>query len=397
MMDSDAALLRYDHGPTDLAKQHCGSPKDKCLSHSSLNDEFLYSYDYTTGKSTDKHQFAEVHGRGDTARDIDDENGLSFVRLLKKELSKKKIQENGSMTEEYKDNYFRLVETNQTLAKSVDLIKTKIKQYKHALNNISVEHDQILKAYAKQLEEFKQKIVVEKSKYEDEQRSVLFLRNDIRDVHKKIETYETEIVKTIGARKNAETDGSYKECEMVSINETHDAYKIRLLHVYKELDMARENSKRFNHTKKQFQEKMNFLLNTNEKIKLYFENLLLDNETLKLENRSLGKVLKAHENICLELLRIAADKLDSHNDTKTLNEITAIMKILDENKDRYARQKQKIQIKRQKVPPTTHCYSMKEGHDMKDDDNQEEYHEAMGYHDGNGDGAGFVHLLDELE
>lgn len=394
MMDVDSAMLRYNRGLSTPDKQICASPSKKCLSDSSLNNEFtLYTYDYTTGKSTTEPSVAEAHTY--PVRDIEDEHGLSFVRLLKKELSKKKIQENGSMTEEYKDNYFRLVETNQMLAKSVEMIKNKIKQYKHALNSVSEEHDEKIKSYVKQLEEIKQKIVLEKSKYDDEQRGILHLRNDIREIHRKIENHENEIGKSIEARKKAEAEGSYKECEIVSMNETHDAYKQRLLHVYKEMDMVRENAKRFNHTKNQFQEKMTFLINTNEKIKAYFENLLLDNETLKLENKSLEKVLKAHENICLELLRIAADKLDSHNDTKTLNDITAIMKTLDEKKEKYARQKQKIQINRQKNP--AQGYSMKEGHDMKDDENEEQYHEAVGYHDGNGDGAGFVQLLNELE
>lgn len=375
---------------TNKTKSNNSPPVRECLSDSSLlNEMTLYSYDYTTGK-TSRGEVEETQ-----SGDMDDENNLSFVRLLKTELSKKKIQESGSMTEEYKDSYFRLVETNQTLAKGVNLIKTKIKQYKHAMTSIAEEHDENMQLYTKQMEDLKQKIILEKSKYDEEQRSILLMRNEIRDMHRKVETSENEIQKTMEARKSAEENGTYKECEIISMHETYESSKQKLMQIYKEMDMVRDRSKRFHHTKKQFQEKISFLLSTNEKIKVYFENLLLGNETIKVENKSLEKVLKAHENICLELLRIAADKLDSHNDTKILNDITAIMKTLDLNKDNHARQKQKIQMNRQKIPSQNFKF-MESAQEMNEEE-EDEFHEAVAHHDGNGDGGGIMQLLEELE
>ncbi|KAI5694361.1 hypothetical protein M8J75_015593 [Diaphorina citri] len=396
-MDSSAANMRYHlNRGYPKSKSTVTTPlKHKSLSDSSLLNELtLYTFDYTTGKGV-----ADKPESGEGQPEMEDEGGVSFVRLLKRELSKKKIQENGTMTEEYKDNYFKLVELNQTLTKSINQIKNKIKQYKQSLNNINEKHEEEMQLYSNQMEDMKKNIVHEKAKLEEEQRDIVNMRNSLKEMTRKIETFESEIHKTVDARKTAETEGTYKDCEIVTVKEAHDMHKQSLQHLQKELEAVRENAKRFNHTKKLFEEKIDFLLNTNEKIKVYFENLLLDNETLKLENKSFEKVLKAHENICLELLKIAADKLDSHNDGKVLNEITDIMKKLDENKERYTKQLKKIQSNRQQKLSDTQQNQMKSGRETGEVDEGpgEDYYEAESSGHGKGDGFEINQFLEDSD
>lgn len=381
-MDGEGVGMFCHKNPVRKSKPITATSTRKSLSDSSLvNEKTLYTYDYTTCKDCPPIQSARVGGEGD-------EGGLSFVRLLKRELSKKKIQENGTLTEEYKDNYFKLVDLNRTLTKNVNQIKTKIKQYKQILSKLNDKHDEEIQMYTNQIENITKNMVLEKSKLEEEQREVLGLRNAVRDTSRRIETFESEIQKTVEARKSAEAESTFRDCEIATASESHDTYKQRLLQVNKELEVIRENSKRFKLTRHHFEDKIKSLLNTNEKIKVNFGNLLLDNETLKLENKSLDKVLKAHENICLELLKIAADKLDAHNDGKVLNEITHIMKKLDENKEKFARQMKRIRMSKQQGKQLEEPNSMISEKSKEDSETIDPFYEVVGT-SGNGHGDGF--------
>ncbi|KAL1459822.1 hypothetical protein WDU94_011775 [Cyamophila willieti] len=358
----------YDPGAEEselhyhLGRSHRRCPKTlssptRVLTESSQLNEFtLYSHDYT--KDTDRRKLQD-DSRISRENGFDgEEGGLSFVRLLKRELSRKKILENGTLTEEYKDNYFHLVELNQTLTKRITQIKSKMKHYKQVVSDLNDKHEEEMKMYNEQVEDMKRRLGGEKIQLEKEKNEVERTKNEIREMNRRIGTGEKELQRVGEALHTAETEVTYKTCEIVTVSETCESYKKRLLQVYKEMEAVRDNTKTFAQTKKMFQDKIQHLVNTNEKVKTLFEQLLLDNETFKLESQSLHKVLHAHENICLQLLKIAADKLDSHNDERVMIDMRNIMRHLDENKEKLVKQMEKIAINRKHESKETNDYEI---------------------------------------
>lgn len=107
-------------------------------------------------------------------------------------------------------------------------------------------------------------------------------------------------------------------------------------------------------------------------------------ECTELENSSYQKVLKAHENICLELLKIAAEKLDTHNDEHIFEQITEIMKKLDENKKKDEKEIKKINITKHHVKLKDNQIEwngmkrqLKEINDESEHDDDEEFDDAL--------------------
>lgn len=176
--------------------------------------------------------------------DTDEENDLTFVKLLKRELSKKKIQEHGTKTEQYKETYLKQIEINNALNQNIQDLKAKLKQYKHQLESITDKHNNDVNIYTKQIDELRSKINHEKAIFDEEQSNILLIRNINREMHTKIDVLDCETQKIIKTRKSNESEIIYKENEITSVTKRNLSIKQNIIQVQKDLEKVIEDAKR---------------------------------------------------------------------------------------------------------------------------------------------------------